>query len=775
MSETHLEWQKEQERVDFVHSQIKKKQNKLKQHAASLKQGIIGLRETFWEDVTVNLEEQDDVIETQASIKQQAELLSERERSHGLLYENLKKLTRLEDSPYFGRIDFFEQNETASDSIYIGIASLLDEQEENFLIYDWRAPISSLYYDYPPGPAHYETMDGTISGDLELKRQFIIKKAQIKGLFDTGITIGDRLLQEILGNQANTKMKSIVATIQKEQNQIIRNEKSKILVVQGVAGSGKTSAALQRVAYLLYTHRETLNSQNMMLFSPNPLFNSYISTVLPELGEENMKQTTYKQFMESLISTAFELEDPFMQMEAFLGGENQDRISVIPYKSSLEFKNLIQIYLSILSTNGLMFRNIGFRGQILISAEEIHNYFYQLDQQISIPNRMRLTAEWLLKEISIIEKQERDEDWVIEEMQLLEKEDFLEVHNELQQKNRRLKETFDDGEQEERILRKKIVQQHFKPLKKRVKRYGFVNILESYLRLFTTQDPSIMKHQPRHWDTVSKVTQEALADKKLFWEDATPFLFFRDKLIGRKSFAHIRHIFIDEFQDYSPFQFDYLKELFRGARMTLLGDLNQAIYPHSEVSQSLLSGKEGSLEDEERIILTRSYRSTRQIVEFTRTLVQQGELIIPFNREGEKPEIIKVITKEDQYKRIVTTVKELISKGYETIALICKTIGESEEAYERLRFSLDIQLMNQTTTSYSKGVVVLPAYLAKGIEFDSVVIHDASQEVYRHESERNLFYTACTRAMHTLTLITVGDESTFIKKIPSDKYQFKKM
>ncbi|PLT29070.1 RNA polymerase recycling motor HelD [Peribacillus deserti] len=774
MNETHLEWQKEQERVDFVHSQIKKKQETLKQNAAGLKQGIIGLRETFWEDVTVNLDEPDDVIETQASLKQQAELLSERERSHGLLYEKLKKLARLEDSPYFGRIDFFEENETASDTIYIGIASLLDEQEENFLIYDWRAPISSLYYDFPPGPAQYETMDGTISGELELKRQFIIKNAKIKGLFDTGITIGDRLLQEILGNQANTKMKSIVATIQKEQNQIIRNEKSKVLVVQGVAGSGKTSAALQRAAYLLYTHRETLNSQNMILFSPNPLFNSYISTVLPELGEENMKQTTYKQFLESLISTAFELEDPFMQMEAFLSGEDQERISVIPYKSSLEFKSLIAGYLSILSNEGLIFRDISFRGRVLITAAEIELHFYGLDRHISISNRMRLTAEWLLKRISLFEKQEREEEWVLEEMQLLEKEDFLEVHREVQRKNRRMKAAFDESEQEEKRLRKKIVQQHFTPLKKRLKRYGFLHILETYLRLFTEQHPAIEEHKPVNWDIVSSVTRTAVGRKKLLWEDAAPFLYFRDKLIGRKSYTHIRHIFIDEFQDYSPFQFDYLKELFRGASMTLLGDLNQAIYPHSQESESLLSDEDGNVE-EERIILTRSYRSTREIVEFTRTLADQGEQIIPFNREGEKPEVIQVAAKEDQYQHIISTVRDLEIKGFETIAIICKSIGESEEAYEMLRSSLNIQLMNQDATSYSKGVVVIPAYLAKGIEFDSVVICNASQEVYGRESERKLFYTACTRAMHTLTLITVGEASPFIKKIPADKYLIKKL
>ncbi len=254
----NIDWQLEQERVHKVVNEIDKKIHKLMVNTGRIGRDVLELRKTFWEDVTVNLDEPDDMIETAASMKQQAELLSERERTCGQRISQLKTLHRLKDSPYFGWIDFLEEGERTEDKVYIGIASLMDENDETFLIYDWRTPISSLYYDYPPGPAHYQTPEGSIQGEMKLKRQFIINASEIKGMFDIGITIGDEMLQEVLGAGASTQMKSIVATIQQEQNAIIRNEKSKVLIVQGVAGSGKTSAALQRVAYLLYRHRGTL-------------------------------------------------------------------------------------------------------------------------------------------------------------------------------------------------------------------------------------------------------------------------------------------------------------------------------------------------------------------------------------------------------------------------------------------------------------------------------------------------------------------------------------
>ena len=486
------EWQKEQLRVDFIKALLNQKTLRLNENTGGLKEGIIELRKTFWDDVTVNLDEPDDVIESFTSIKQQAELLAERERTHGQTHKQLKHLDRLKKSPYFGRIDFHEEGEKTADQIYIGVGSLMDEHDEQFLIYDWRAPISSLYYDFSPGEAAYNTPSGMIEGTMELKRQFIIKEGQLKGMFDTGVTIGDTLLQEVLGGNANTQMKSIVATIQREQNHIIRNERSKFLIVQGVAGSGKTSAALQRVAYLLYRYRNTLSSDNIMLFSPNPLFNSYVATVLPELGEENMEQTTYQQYLLTRLGKQFHVEDPFSQMEYTLTAASEPgydtRMNSIRYKASIEYKEQIDRYVDLLSEQGLIFKNITFRGIKIVSAEEIYKIFYSLDPTISIPNRMKLTSEQLLEIIRKQERLERTKDWVMEEAELLDKEDYLEVFNRVQKQQDRMEETFDDAEREQRILVKAIVNKHFKSIRQAVKRYRFLNIKAIYRQLFMSKE-----------------------------------------------------------------------------------------------------------------------------------------------------------------------------------------------------------------------------------------------------------------------------------------------
>lgn len=768
----------EQERVDMVVEEIKNKIVQLNEKAGDIKDRVIDIRKNFWEDVTVNLDEPDDVIETQASLKQQAEFLSERERSHGQMSEHIKTLERLEDSPYFGRIDFLEDGESDSDPIYIGLSSVMDKNEEEFLIYDWRAPISSLYYDYPPGRAKYDTVEGEIEGEITLKRQFIIRNSVIKGMFDTGLTIGDHLLQAVLGDNADTKMKSIVATIQREQNQIIRNEKSKLLIVQGVAGSGKTSAALQRVAYLLYRYRETLSSDNIVLFSPNPLFNSYVATVLPELGEENMKQTTLHVYLESQIGKQFTIESPFEQMEYYLNEADEGydtRVEAMSYKASLNFKQLIDQFASTLGMEGIAFRNIRFRGRLLLSKEKIESYFYSLDKHLSIPNRMELTAKWLLGELKKIELKEREEDWVLEESELLDKHEFLEVHHQLQEENKFSEDTFDDFDREEELLRKKVVAAKFKPLKQKVKLLHFVDSRSTYKQLFTEQGiaENLTNDLPARWGAICEQTSENIANRFLTWEDATAYLYFQKLLVGFNANRTIQHVFIDEAQDYSPFQFAYLKEIFPSSRMTLLGDINQAIYAHALHEETLLSEKVE--EKHQRITLTRSYRSTQPIVEFTKEFMPNGHLIEPFNRSGELPVLMEVENEDIVNEKVLQAIKEYQADGHQTIAVICKTMNESQQVYRRLQNKLEIKLMDEETHTFEKGLLVIPAYLAKGIEFDAVIIYNASKESYYKELERNLFYTACTRAMHELLMFSVGEPSPFIEQVSKSKYRHYKV
>lgn len=778
MEKTNQEWKQEQHRVKEVVGKIKNHIDTLERYTSAAMKDVVQIRKHFWDDVTVNVDNTEEAIETAASIKQQAELLSEREQSHRHAYQKLKGLQRLQQSPYFGRIDFLEDGEKSEDAIYLGIHSFYDENTEQFLVYDWRAPISSLYYDYSVGRAKYEAPNDVISGEMTLKRQYVIRNGQIVSMFDTGVTIGDKLLQEVLGNNANTQMKSIVSTIQKEQNQIIRNEKSRLLVVQGAAGSGKTSAALQRVAYLLYRYRDSLHADQIVLFSPNSMFNSYVSTVLPELGEDNMKQTTFQEYLERHIDKKFELEDPFTQMEYALTRMEEKsyetRLEGIRYKASSDFIEVVDRYVSYLKREGMLFKDIRFRGEVLISEEQIKERFYEFDSSIRIPNRIKLISEWLLKELKEQEKIERKKLWVEEEVQLLDKETYAKVHQKLQQRQEYSQDAFDEFEREQNMLAAIVVKEHFKPLRRRVKKLQFIHTPAIYIQIF--KDPQFAKQLveesklPQRWNEICKETIEKIQDFYMSYEDATPYLYLKDQLEELQRNTSVQHIFIDEAQDYSAFQYAFLKRIFPHTKMTILGDFNQTIYEHAsenEFSQlSTLYGEELS----ERIVLTRSYRSTKQIIEFTRQLITDGHEIEPFQRDGKQPSITEVKEGKAHHKKIVDQIEQLKQRGHKTIAVICKTAEESKEAYLALQTSLQVRLIKKETSSFDTGILIIPSYLSKGVEFDAVIIYDASKKKYSRESERKLFYTACTRAMHELYIYSVGEMNTFLQSVSTDTY-----
>ena len=780
MEKMNQEYQKEQRRVNEVVREIDKKIESLQRHAGGLKTDIVDIRKNFWEDVTINFDEADDLAETAASLKQQAELLAERERSHKHSYDQLKSLNKLKHSPYFGRIDFHEQGETQPESIYLGTSSFLDQHDEEFLIYDWRAPVSSLYYDFPPGAAEYETPEGKIEGDLLLKRQFIIRDGQIESMFDAGVTIGDELLQEVLGKQADNQMKSIVATIQKEQNRIIRNEKSELLIVQGAAGSGKTSAALQRIAYLLYRYRKTLTAEQIVLFSPNSLFNSYISTVLPELGEENMQQATFQEFLGHRIERDLEVENPFTQMEYTLTAMEQEgyeaRMEGIRFKATGQFMELLDHYVQLLSREGMRFKDITFRKEVLISSTIIQEKFYELDSSISIPNRMKQLSDWLLKELTKISRLERKKAWVEEEIQYLDKEEYLKAYQQLRRKKGYTDTTFNDFQREQDLLAKMVVQRKFKSLRSLVKRYGFIDMRGIYTQLFS--NPSLMEKissgntLPKMWERICLQTQAMMKRDMLAYEDAAPYLYLKEKIEGFQMNTAVKHVFIDEAQDYSYFQFAFLKRIFPNSRMTVLGDLNQSIFAHVS-SANGFDHLQGLFDKEktEALILTKSYRSTRPIVEFTREMIEGGEAIEPFNREGEKPIVTITNDRDELHDRIVEQIKHLQSEGHQTIAVICKTALESEQAYQNLQNKVSLRLIRKETAAFEPGVLVIPSYLSKGVEFDAVIIYNGSREQYGRESERKLFYTSCTRAMHSLAIYSLGELTPLLEDVPETLYQ----
>lgn len=769
----NLELQQEQKRVDRVMETIIEEINRVESEASRSRNEVVQIRKHFWDEVKVSTDTFDDYLETIIGLRQEAQALSVNISTHRHASKRLSTLRRMQGVPYFGRIDFIEEGNSTQEQIYIGISSLSDTSGEHFLIYDWRAPVSSVYYDYQPGSAKYVTPGGTIEGILEKKWQYLIRGGVLQSMFDTSLTIGDEILQQVLGKGTDKQMHNIVATIQQEQNRIIRHDQGRLLIVHGAAGSGKTSAAMQRIAYLLYKYRDRLNADQIILFSPNSMFNSYVSNVLPELGEENMQQVTFQEYLDHRLSKEFYVENPFEQLEYVLTAANtpsyKSRVASIQFKASTRFFEVISSYRKSLEGSGMVFKDITFRGKPIVRAQQIAERFYSHDSSLRFHNRMESLKDWLIKKINEVQKVERTKQWVQEEIELLSNDDYHKAHRYLAEKRGFKREEIADYEMEPEALARLLVHQKLKPLRKRVRAFRFVDLKGMYKQLFA--DPLkiegwIEGETPAGWEAICRATLEMLDENKLFYEDATPFLLLKELILGFQSNSSIKHLVIDEAQDYSPFQFEFLKRLFPAARMTVLGDFNQAIFAHASemVDFNTLTSLYGP--DETEIInITRSYRSTKPIIELTRRLVPNGERIIPFERNGEPPVLKQLADHKELHSCIASKVAELQCLGLNSIAIICKSAEESKSAYEALSSIDHIKLLKSSSLEYEQGVVVVPSYLSKGIEFDAVIIYDASEHVYGDESLRRVFYTACTRAMHYLQLYSVGEPSPFLRNV----------
>lgn len=768
----------EQQRVDRVTELIEGRILKLGADTTRQRDEVVKIRKYFWDEVKVNVDTFDDYLETIIGLRQEAQALAVSQSTHRLSSKRLSTLQRMKKSPYFGRIDFNEEGVPTEEQIYIGIATLTDDSGEDFLIYDWRAPISSIYYDHQPGLATYVTPGGVVHGRLRKKWQYLIREGVLQSMFDTSLTIGDEILQIVLGKGTDKHMHNIVATIQQEQNRIIRHDSGKLLIVHGAAGSGKTSAALQRIAYLLYKYRDSMSADQIILFSPNSLFNNYVSNVLPELGEENMQQVTFQEYLNHRLSDGFKVENPYEQLEYVLTAENtpsyRSRVEGIRFKASTPFFEAIESYRKGLETSKMLFKDILFRGKPVVTKQEIEERFYSNDTSLRFHNRLEKLKDWLMKKVNEVRKNELTKPWVEEEIELLSDEAYHKAHKYIAKKKGFKGAAVADYEMEPKELGRLIVQQRFKPLRKQIEEYAFIDMNGIYKQLFTSPlfiEQSLKGDLPAEWQSICLTTINSINEGKLFYEDATPFLLLNELIRGFQTNRTIKHIVVDEAQDYSPFQFEYLRRLFPAAKMTVLGDFNQAIFAHASARADFqaLTGLFGP-DHTDVVNLSRSYRSTKPIIEFTRQLVSNSEQIIPFERDGEKPKLKKLATYDELHSHISSKISELQNIGYNTIAIICKSGEESQCAYHALSGILDIKHIKNGSMEYEQGVVVIPSYLAKGIEFDAVIIYDASEQIYNDETLRRLFYTACTRAMHYLHLYCVGEPTKLLEDVSNESY-----
>lgn len=754
----------EQKHLDQILKMVRAKKAELSSSIKSAEGEAKDINSHFFDDVKLDYDGYSTSMETALSIHQQQQLLDERENAWQHAARQLSTIQKLEKKPYFARVDF-KENGQKPETIYIGLGSFADKNN-HFLIYDWRAPISSIYYDGKLGDVSYHSPEGEITVEMTKKRQFMIDDGQIVNMFDTNESIGDQMLLEVLGEKSSTQMKSIVTTIQREQNKIIRNTDADLLFVQGAAGSGKTSAILQRIAFLLYRYRGNLTSSNVIMFSPNQLFNDYIKNVLPEMGEQNMVQMTYWQFVARRLP-GMSVENLFDQFEDAAADSAISR-----FKDSTNFFDLLTRYAKHLNRRGMVFKNIYFRDKKrpFFTKEKIGEIYYSFNSNYNLNNRIDATREDLIKMLNRKISSESKKAWVSDAIQSLSQEQLNQLYD-------RPDQEFESEEKEEKFLSRKIVVKALDKVFQQIRRNNFINMRAQYLSFLRAvpkmTDLAKWEITENDWrDHVNKV-KESFKKHYMHMNDVSAYLYLYDLITGRHVDYEMRYAFIDEIQDYTPFQLCYLKYNFPRAKFTMLGDLNQAIFTKDE-SKSLLKQISGLFDPEKTDVvqLTKSYRSTKQLTDFTKQILRQGEKIESFNRQGPKPVLWG---RENDQQAIALLQKILADNDQEqlTTAVITKDLEQAKFVADKLKQAgVKATLIATANQRLVEGTLIIPSYLAKGLEFDAVIMWGASRENYHRIDETQLVYTITSRAMYKLDVVYVGqrsplldvDPQTFIEK-----------
>lgn len=584
----------------------------------------------------------------------------------------LQRLFRIQNKPYFGSIRFKEEGCEEEDNIYIGITHVEDKLD--YYVHDWRSPICSMFYDYETGPASYKAPSGIIKGNIIKKRQYIIEDAELKHIFDNDLNISDSLLQEVLAEESSDKMKNIVNTIQEEQNKVIRNTEDKNLIVEGIAGSGKTSVALHRIAFLLY-RIPNLTSSNVVVFTPNKVFSEYISNVLPELGEDNTYDMTFYDLLCQNINEYKDIENFTDFISRYYKG-NVDNYDMVKYKQSDEIIKDIDNYINNLLSTIKFNDKLEYDDFIEIDTEELNNmlnYKY---------NRFPLFER--IKEIS----------------------------------KRIASNNYEGSTKNASSIEKKLKE-----------------LLNIKLDLKTIFNNFYQSEYSKYKDKVN--------DKYLYYEDACIFLYIKSLLVGFNTNHVIKEIVIDEAQDYNKLQYLIIKKTFKTSNYTILGDTNQTINPYYKYDS--LEELTSIFESSKYITLTKTYRSTGKIIDYTNKILGLNHVTAIRNDKASDIIFRNNITKND----FLTDINNLKTTS-KSIAIITKNDSEAEEVYNMLKDDLDIMLIDGFG-HIKRDLVVVPSYVAKGLEFDSVIIYTDEDNKYQ-EKDKYLFYVACTRAQHNLII-----------------------
>ncbi|MBC5627110.1 AAA family ATPase [Clostridium sp. NSJ-49] len=647
------------------------------------------------------------------------------EKLYASKISRIKTLERQLKSPYFARLDFKEDGEEA-ESFYIGLSTVENEEDFEFLVFDWRSPVSNMFYDFEVGPAYYKAPNRTITGEIEFSRQFNIKNGKIVFMHNSNESLCDENLSTMLNRNATDKMKNIVATIQKEQNDIIRNDDSKILFIQGAAGSGKTSIALHRAAYLLYKNRKSLKADNILIFSPNEVFAEYISDVLPDLGESNILQTTFELYSKRFLPTNYIFESKNEHLDYIYSVDRKNtsfkiRSKSMEYKNTTKFMSILDKYTKDLPNHLIEINPIIIDNSEVISKDVVKKTFLTRFKDIPLLNRIDVVKQSLFSQL---------------ETKYLASDDNLAL------------DYIEDKEEFYTYCKEEVNRQVDKMIKT-LDNVAIYKLLWENIEKYTNDDLKDIK----------EYTIEYILDKEVKYEDLTPIIYIRAAMEGFRNYSNMKHILIDEAQDYSPLFYQLIRKSFSNAKITIMGDLNQRIDKYSNVKN-----KDSILEvfdDVKVAILSKSYRSTANITNFAKEILDTHEPIEAVERIGENPKII--INDSNLIISIKNAILDMKDKECSSIAVICKNKETTKNIFNSLKnFNLDINIIDNENSELKNGINVISSYLAKGLEFDGVIVADGENYLDREDS--NLFYTVCTRALHKLVIFSSKSIETILPK-----------
>ena len=669
--------------LEFVLEKLRERIQKISLSLAEGEKEIEGMHEYYWENYTEmdqygyeNFDNQQALL-NQINTNQQQLKMKQR-------FKNML------DSPYFGRVDFQYEGEDEPETFYIGIGNFAEETGRTPLIYDWRAPVSGLFYDFDKGEASYQAPGGLMEGEITSKWQYKIRKGKMVYGFESDMKIDDDILKAELGANGDVQLKNIIRTIQKEQNAIIRNTKDRILVIQGVAGSGKTSVALHRIAYLLYHDRKNLKSSNILILSPNGVFSDYISHILPELGEENIQEMSFDLFAyQELRDTAADCEDKYDMIEQAMKdptvGERCRE------KQSGEFLDQMEEFLLILEDELMNFTNVEYR-HYQIPSSRIIELFYEKFLDVPLLSRMEAVMEYLLDEYETL--------------------------------------TGRDLSEEERPV-----------------------FQDKFLKMYETRDLYRIYSRFLEYAGYAPLPQSSWEQRLLAYEDVYPMLYMKYKLLRPGNRRNIKHLVIDEMQDYSRMQYLILAKLFP-CKMTILGDKAQTM---DEKMQDVTRFLPKVLGKDIRIIqINKSYRNTVEIAEYAGKLAGMTDMEL-FERHGKPVEEKKIVNREEALEKIRQNLK-LGEEEYETAAVLTMTQEEAGKIYRQLKEKLgeecSISYVDRDSSSFQKGITVTTFYLAKGLEFDQVfTLHPGEESGMITQAK----YICATRALHELYMYEVEE------------------